>query len=113
MNFTGLILDVTATSIYMTDYFRVLTDYTHILVLIKVRDFQKAVEVIRDHHENVHVQTIQMTVNMYSVSSKIFLPLLLMCLFGLLAIKSMWAVVSDNKRIQNRLRRQTEVNRSQ
>lgn len=42
---------------------------------------------------------------MFLSTSKLFLPLVFLFVFGLLAIKSMWEVIAQNKRIQDRMKR--------
>lgn len=110
MNFVGLVLDLTATVVYMIDYFRIRADFNHVLILMGVKDYGRAFELIKNYQKRVQFPATQATLYVYCISSKMFLPLLLFFVFGIVSIKSMWEVVSENRRAQNIPKRTTDEN---
>lgn len=105
MNFTGLLLDVVATFVYAKDFFRVQSDFSYILTVLDVINYDEVQPQVMRHKLTAEYATSSATTFMIIAASKFFVPLLFLFIFGLLSIKSMWEVVSENKRIQDRLTR--------
>lgn len=106
MNFIGLALDLVATYLYSSDYFRLLWDFSYILDLIGVKNpSRNLVRFIKVNEDNSLDNAMLATMYTFLTASKLFFPLLVFFVLGILMIKFMWEVVCDNKRIQIRLRR--------
>lgn len=113
MNFVGLVIDVSAAINYFGDYMSVLWDITVLLEMLAVQNVEEVRPILTDRHQTVIYPTAMAIQNMYLAASKMFLPLLYCFMFGLLSIKSMWQVVSENKRIQVHLARSWAVMKSE
>lgn len=106
MNFLGLALDLVATYFYASDYFHILWDIKYIFELLGVKNpSRNLLRFIVSNEENVIGIAAIATSYTFIVASKLFFPLLVFFVLGLLSIKSMWEVICDNKRIELRLRR--------
>lgn len=101
MTFFALTLDLVATYMYMTDYFKILFNSKYLSKLLDVKNPEEFENIIWRHDEIVVVyHVVVATTYMYSLTSKLFLPLMVFFLMGIVSIKSMWEVVAENKRIQ-------------
>lgn len=94
MNLVGLLLDLVAMFIYANDFFKTLNDPSNVLFLLEVKGDVDANGV------DTNYTVLGAMLIMLLAASKLFLPLLFLFGFGLLAIKAMWEVVGDNKRSQ-------------
>lgn len=94
MNLVGLLLDLVAMFIYANDFFKTLNDPSNVLFLLEVKGDVDANGV------DTNYAVLGAMLIMLLAASKLFLPLLFLFGFGLLAIKAMWEVVGDNKRSQ-------------
>lgn len=103
-NFLGIALDIAATAVYMIDYFKLLHDFKFILELLAVKNHSVFAEIIKNKQEIVHFPALQVTMLAFSTTSKLYLPAVLLLVFGVLSIKSMYNVVIENEIIQTRLR---------
>lgn len=105
MNFLALALDTTASLIYLSDYLKLLWDTSYVIDLSEVRNSQEVLPYIMEHRQTAAYPVVQAPQLVYFATAKLFLPLLLLLVLGMLAIKSMWEVVADNKRLRKYLRR--------
>lgn len=100
MTFFALTLDLVATYMYMTDYFKILFNSKYLSKLLGVRNPEEFEDIIWKHDEIAVYHAAVASTYMYSLTSKLFLPLMVFFLMGIVSIKSMWEVVAENKRIQ-------------
>jgi hypothetical protein len=108
MNFIGLALDITATLIYLNKANRLVWDISHLLGMLEVQNYDEVLAVIVEDPEMgdiISYSAIMATQLIFFITSKLFVPLLVLFGFGLLSIKTMWDFVDENKRKQNLIRR--------
>ena len=106
INLIGIALDLTTSVIYYRDYNNVLwKDIYFVLDMLEVKNPAEVLEVIQENHY-ILIYSVNLSAQfMVLFASKFFIPLVVLLTFGLLSIKSMWAVIAENKRIQSHLRR--------
>ena len=109
INLIGIVLDFTTSVIYYWDSNRVLwNDVNFMLDMLEVKNTEEVLQVIQVILEDQYilVNPIVSAAQFIALcASKFFVPLVILLMFGLLSIKSMWAVIAENKRIQSHLRR--------
>lgn len=104
MNFIGLALDLFSTYFYSSDYFHILWDFKYVVYLLGVKNpSRNLLQFFVVNEENALETATLATTYTYMFTSKLFLPLLVFLVLGLMSIKSMWEVICDNKRTQTRL----------
>lgn len=105
MNFVGLTLDSVATIIYFLDYLKLRTDISYLLEMLEVKNYDEVYPVLKDNEDIALDPASIPSMLLAFTTGKMFLPLLILLMLGLLSIKSMWEVIDENKRIQTNLRR--------
>lgn len=113
MNFVGIVLDCAATTYYFIHYWELIKDIAFIADLMEVKNREIFKALLSNRIVQMKVFSVSTTsvLKMFCVTSKVFLPLLILLLTGLMSIKSMWEVVKENKRLQILYRRNPYLDR--
>lgn len=105
MNFVGFAFDIIATFVYYNDYLKLLWDFSYLLDMLEVINYDEARPVLLENEINAIHPAVSAPQLMFFATSKLFVPLLFFFVLGTLAVKSMWEVIVDNERMQVCLQR--------
>lgn len=113
MNFVGILLDIAATAYYFNHFVNVWKDLFFLADLMEVKNTEKLQIFFKDFEIQVKVfnSATSSILTMIFLTSKCFLPLLILLTTGLMSIKSIWEVVKENKRLQILYRRNPALGR--
>lgn len=99
-NFLDVILCLTAAVTYIIDYSKIKNDITYLLDLLEVINVDEVRPILVKHQEMALYHAVIPSQFMYFNAAKWFFPLLFCLVLGLMAIKSMWEVIDENKRVR-------------
>lgn len=105
MNIVGISLDVVTFFVYQSDYSKLLWDLYHVMTMMEVSNRDEVRKVLSKNYSVLTYPIFNVPQILSFIAAKLFLPLFFLLIFGLLSIKSMWAVIAENKRIRVFLQR--------